>query len=127
MEERTVKEFAYMTEKILEAIDNAIRHNNMEFFQREYKSANSDSYIAHIDVIDAYAKKNNNESKADRQYRQNLEELELHYEDKTSVVYDMRRTVEELVSQIQKLEEINIEIERLETEQAELDYERGGE
>lgn len=127
MEERTVKEFAYMTEKILEAIDNAIRHNDMEFFQREYRSANSDSYIAHIDVIDAYAKKNNNESKADRQYRQNLEELELHYEDKTSVVYDMRRTVEELVSQIQKLEEINIEIERLETEQAELDYERGGE
>lgn len=122
-----MKEFAYMTEKILEAIDNAIRHNDMEFFQREYRSANSDSYIAHIDVIDAYAKKNNNESKADRQYRQNLEELELHYEDKTSVVYDMRRTVEELVSQIQKLEEINIEIERLETEQAELDYERGGE
>ena len=122
-----MKEFTYMTEKIMEAIENAIRHNDMEFFQKEYRSANSDSYIAHIDVIDAYAKKNDDESMADCRYRWNLEELDLHYEDKLSTVYDMRRTVEALVSQIQKLEEINIEIERLEGEQAELDYERSGE
>lgn len=122
-----MKEFAYMTEKILEAIENAVRHNDMEFFQKEYRSANSDSYIAHIDVIDAYVKKNDNESMTDCLYRRNLEELELHYEDKTSVVYDMKRTVEELVSQIQKLEEINIEIERLEAEQVDLDYKRRGE
>lgn len=122
-----MKEFTYMTEKTLEAIDNAVRHNDIEFFQKEYRDANSDSYIAHIDVIDAYTKKNDDESMADCRYRWNLEELDLYYEDKLSTVYDMRRTVEALVSQIQKLEEINAEIERLESEQTDLDYEHCGE
>ena len=119
-----MKEFTYATETILEIIDEAIRNNDMEKFDTERRHAASDSYIAHIDVIDARAKATSaDESTTERQRLWNKEVLELYYEDKTSLLYDIGRTLKELISQVHDLEYLNTEIERIESKEAE--YECG--
>lgn len=119
MEDITMKEFTYATETILEIIDEAIRNNDMEKFDTERRHAASDSYIAHIDAIDARVKAASaDESTTERQRLWNKEALDLYYEDKTSLLYDIGRTLEKLISQVHDLEYLNTEIERIEAKEA---------
>lgn len=119
-----MKEFTYATETIIEIIYEAIRNNDMEKFDTERRHAASDSYIAHIDAVDARNKAaSDNETMTECLHRWNKEELELYYEDKASLLYDIGRTLEKLISQVHHLEDLNIEIERIEAEEAE--YECG--
>lgn len=115
-----MKEFTYATEVIIEIIEEAIRNNDMEKFYIERRHAATDAYIAHIDAVDARVKTaSTDESMTECLHRRNKEELELHYEDKASLLYDIGRTLEKLISQVHSLEDLNIEIERIENEEAE--------
>lgn len=115
-----MKEFTYATETVIEIIEEAIRNNDMEKFDTERRHAASDSYIAHIDAIDARTRAaSTDETMIECSHRWNKEELELHYEDKASLLYDIGRTLEKLISQVHSLEDLNIEIERIEAEEAE--------
>ena len=119
-----MKEFTYATETIIEIIYEAIRNNDMEKFDNERRHASSDSYIAHIDAIDARNKAESDYTAIfDWHHCWNKEELDYYYEEKTSLLYDIGRTLSKLISQVHNLEEINTEIERIETEEAE--YECG--
>lgn len=119
-----MKEFTYATETILEIIDEAIRNNDMEKFDTERSHAASDSYIAHIEAVDARNKAESDYTAIfDWHHCWNKEELELYYEDKASLLYDIGRTLSKLISQVHNLEELNIEIEQIEAKEAE--YECG--
>ena len=118
-----MKEFTYATETIIKIINKAIYNNNMEKFDAERRHAASDSYIAHIEAIDARTRAaSTNETMTECMRRWNKEELELYYEDKASLLYDIGRTLEKLISQVHSLEDINIEIERIEAEEAEYEF-----
>lgn len=119
-----MKEFTYATETILEIIDEAIRNNDMEKFDTERSHAASDSYIAHIEAVDARNKAtSNDEAIFEWLHCWNKEELDQYYEDKASLLYDIGRTLSKLISQVHNLEELNIEIEQIEAKEAE--YECG--
>lgn len=119
-----MKEFTYATETIIEIIEEAIRNNDMEKFYTERRHAATDAYIAHIDAVDARVKTaSTDESMTECLHRWNKEELELHYEDKVSLLHDIGQTLDQLISQISHLEYLNTEIERIEAEEAE--YECG--
>lgn len=117
-----MKEFTYATEVIIEIIDEAIRNNDMKKFDIERRHAASDSYIAHIDAIDARTRAtSDSEAMTECLHRWNKEELDVYYEDKASLLYDIGRTLDKLISQVYHLEDLNIEIERIEAEEAEYD------
>lgn len=119
-----MKEFTYATETIIEIIEEAIRNNDMEKFDTERRHASSDSYIAHIKAIDARTRAASiDQTMTECLQCWNKEELDLHYEDKASLLYDIGRTLEKLISQVHSLEEHNIEIERIEAEEAEYECE----
>lgn len=124
MEGITMKEFTYATETIIEIIEEAIRNNDMEKFDTERRHAASDSYIAHIEAIDARTRAASiDQTMTECLHCWNKEELDLYYEDKASLLYDIGRTLEKLISQVHNLEDLNTEIERIEMKEAE--YECG--
>lgn len=113
-----MKKFTFATETILEVINEAIRNGDMSKFEVECKHAETDSYIAHIDAIDARNKAaSGHETIAEYLYRWSKETLESHYEDKASLLCDIGLTLSELISQVHKLEDLNVKIEEVE-----LDY-----
>lgn len=113
-----MKEFTYATETILEIIDEAIRNNDMEKFDTERSHAASDSYIAHIEAVDARNKAESDYTAIfDWHHCWNKEELDYYYEEKTSLLYDISRTLSKLISQVHNLEEINTEIEEIEAKE----------
>lgn len=124
MEDITMKEFTYATETIIEIINEAIYNNDMGKFNAECNHAESDAYIAHIDAVDARSKAaSTKETVAEYLSRWDKQMLELHYKYKVSVLCNIGRTLNELISQIHNLEDLNIEIERIETKETE--YECG--
>lgn len=117
-----MKEFTYATEIIIEIINEAIYNNDMERFDAERRHAETDAYIAHIDAVDARNKAaSTNETVAEYLSRWDKQMLELHYNHKASILCNIGRTLNELISQIHNLEDLNAEIERIETKEAERD------
>lgn len=117
-----MKEFTYATETIIETINEAIYNNDMSKFNAECSHAEADAYIAHIDAVDARNKATSTKETVDEYLsRWNKQMLELHYKYKASVLSNIDRTLNELISQIHNLENLNIEIERIEAKEAERD------
>lgn len=115
-----MKEFTYATETIIETINEAIYNNDMSKFNAECKHAESDAYIAHIDAVDAHNKATSTKETVDEYLsRWDKQMLELHYKYKTSVLSNIGRTLNELISQIHNLEDLNVEIERIEAKETE--------
>lgn len=120
MEDITMKEFTYATETIIETINEAIYNNDMSKFNAECSHAEADAYIAHIDAVDALNKAASTKETVDEYLsRWDKQMLELHYKYKASVLSNIDRTLNELISQIHNLENLNIEIERIEAKEAE--------
>lgn len=115
-----MKEFTYATETIIETIYEAIYNNDMSKFNAECKHTESDAYIAHIDAVDARNKATSTKETVDEYLsRWDKQMLELHYKYKASVLNNIGRTLNELISQIHNLEDLNVEIERIEAKEAE--------
>ena len=115
-----MKEFTYATEVIIEIINEAIRNDDMKKFDIERRHAETDAYIAHIDAVDARNKATSTKETVDEYLsRWDKQMLELHYKYKASVLNNIGRTLNELISQIHNLEDLNVEIERIEAKEAE--------
>ena len=91
----------------------------MSKFEAEYRHAETDAYIAHIDAIDVHNKPASaKETIAEYLRRWDKGMLELHYKHKVSLLYNISETLNILISQIHNLEDLNTEIERIEMKEA---------